>query len=109
MAMMQIFGQLLPLLVFIIVDSICNNIRVSIISAIIFAAGQLSFYYFKTGKIDWFVLVDVVLIAALGTISIISKNEMFFKVKPSKIEGATLFLCWYGYLPDIFLLNYFGE
>jgi intracellular septation protein len=110
MAMMQIFGQLIPLLVFIIVDSICNNIRVSIISAIIFAAGQLSFYYFKTGKFDWFVLVDVVLIAALGTISIISKNEMFFKVKPAIIEGATIvFMLVMVILPDNFLLNYFGR
>lgn len=110
MSLIQIFGQLLPLLVFIIVDSIYNNIRVSIISAIIFAAGQLSFYYIKTGKFDWFVLVDVALIAALGTISIISKNEMFFKVKPAIIEGATVvFMLVMVFLPDNILLNYFGR
>ena len=110
MAMMQIFGQLLPLLVFIIVDSICNNIKVSIISAILFAVGQLSFYYTKTGKFDWFVLVDVALIAALGAISIISKNEMFFKVKPAIIEGATVvFMLVMFFLPDSILLNYFGR
>lgn len=110
MALMQIFGQLLPLLVFIIVDSICNNIRVSIVSAILFAAGQLSLYYLKTGKFDWFVLVDVALIAALGTISIVSKNEMFFKVKPAIIEGATVvFMMVMFFLPDSVLLGYFGR
>ncbi len=110
MAIIQIFGQLLPLLVFIIVDSICNNIRVSIISAIIFAVGQLSFYYIKTGKFDWFVLVDVALIAALGAISIISKNEMFFKVKPAIIEMATVvFMLVMVFLPDNILINYFGR
>ncbi len=110
MSMMQIFGQLLPLLVFIIVDSVCKNIKFSILSAIFFAAGQLSFYYIKTGKFDWFVLVDVALIAALGTISIISKNEMFFKVKPAIIEGATVVIMLVMFfLPDSILLNYFGR
>lgn len=110
MSLIQIFGQLLPLLVFIIVDSICKDIKVSILSAIIFAAVQLSFYYLKTGKFDWFILVDVALIAALGTISIISKNEMFFKVKPAIIEGATVvFLLVLVFLPDNILLGYFGR
>lgn len=110
MAPVQLLGQLLPLLVFIIVDSICNNIRISIISAILFAAGQLFFYYMKTGQFDWLVLVDVALIAGLGSISIISKNEMFFKVKPAIIEAITIvFMLVMVFLPDSFLINYFGR
>lgn len=110
MSPVQLLGQMLPLLVFIIVDSVYNNIRVSIISAILFAAGQLFFFYLKTGQFDWFVLVDVGLIALLGTISIISKNEMFFKVKPAIIEGVTIvFMLVLVFLPDNFLLNYFGR
>lgn len=110
MAPVQLLGQMLPLLVFIIIDSVYNNIRVSIISAILFAAGQLFFFYLKTGQFDWFVLVDVGLIAILGTISIISKNEMFFKVKPAIIEGVTIvFMLVLVFLPDNFLLNYFGR
>jgi intracellular septation protein A len=110
MAPLQLFGQILPLLIFIIVDSICNDIRISIISAIIFAAGQLLFFNFKTGQFDWFVLVDVGLIAGLGTLSIVLKNDMLFKVKPAIIEGVTIiFMLILIFLPDRFLLNYFGR
>jgi intracellular septation protein A len=99
-----------PLIVFIIVDSFCNNIKISIISAIVFAAAQLLFFYFKTGAFDWFVLLDVGLIAGLGSISIIFKNEMFFKVKPAIIEAATIiFMLALIFSPDRFLLDYFGR
>lgn len=101
---------MLPLLVFIIVDSLCNNIRISIISAIIFAAGQLVFFYYKTGEFDWFVILDVGLIAALGSVSIIFKNDIFFKIKPAIIEGATIiFMLVLICSPNQFLLDYFGR
>jgi intracellular septation protein A len=110
MTPMQLLGQMLPLIVFIIVDSLFNNIRVSIISAIVFAAGQMVFFYVKTGQFDWFVLLDVGLIAALGTIAIVFKNELFFKVKPAIIEAATIvFFLVMILLPDSFLLDYFGR
>ncbi len=72
--------------------------------------GQLIFFFIKTGRFDWFVLLDVGLILGLGVIAIISKNEMFFKVKPAIIEGATiiLFIVFY-FMPDGFLLDYFGR
>jgi intracellular septation protein A len=110
MTPLQLLGQMLPLLVFIVVDSVYNNIRISIISAIVFAAFQLVFFYVKTGRFDWFVLVDVALIAGLGTISIVQKNELFFKVKPAIIEAATIiFLIVLVFMPDRFLLDYFGR
>lgn len=106
----QLLAQMLPLIVFIIVDSVCNNIKISIISAIVFAAGQLLFYYMKTGRFDWFVLLDVGLIAGLGFISIVLKNEMLFKVKPAIIEAATIiFMLVLIFSPDRFLLDYFGR
>ena len=110
MAPLQLLTQMLPLIVFIVVDAVFNNVKVSIISAIIFAAGQLIFFYIKTGKFDWFVLLDVGLIVGLGTLSIVFKNELFFKVKPAIIEAAAIiFLVVLIVLPDQFLLNYFGR
>jgi intracellular septation protein A len=110
MSPMQLLGQMLPLIVFIIVDSIFNKVRISIVSAIVFAAGQLVFYYVKTGRFDWFVLLDVGLIAALGTVSIVFKNDLFFKVKPAIIEAATIvFFLVLVLSPDRFLLDYFGR
>lgn len=107
---MLFLGQMLPLIVFIIVDSIFNNVRISIVSSIVFAAGQLVFYYAKTGRFDWFVLLDVGLIIALGTIAIIFKNDLFFKVKPAIIEAATIvFFLVLVLSPDRFLFDYFGR
>ena len=107
MSLMQLLGQIFPLLVFIIADSVFNNVRISIISAIVFAAGQLAYYYMKTGHIDWFVFIDVGLIAALGVISIYSRNDIFFKVKPALIEGITIvFFIVLIVLPGNFLYDY---
>ena len=101
---------MLPLIIFIIVDMIFNDVKISIISAIGFAAAQLVLFYIKTGKFDWFVFVDVALIAGLGTISIISKNDMFFKVKPAIIDAvAIVFFLILVFLPDRFLLAYFSR
>jgi intracellular septation protein A len=103
-------GMMLPLLVFIVIDAVYKNIKVSIIAAIACAIVQLLYYYFKTGKIDWFVFLDVGLIVGLGVVSIALKNEMFFKVKPAIIEvvAIILFLVFY-FSPDSFLLDYFGR
>ena len=110
MAPVQLLGQMLPLVVFIIVDTVFNNVKASIISAIVFAAGQLLFFYLKTEKFDWFVLLDVALIAGLGAVSIVSKNELLFKIKPAIVEAATIvFLVVLVLLPDQFLMNYFGR
>lgn len=110
MNMLQLLGQMLPLLVFIIVDMVFNNVRVSIISAIVFAAGQLLVFFLKTGRFDWFVLLDVGLITGLGAVSIILKNDLFFKIKPAVIEAATIiFLLVLYFLPDQFLTGYFGR
>jgi len=102
--------QMLPLLVFVVVDAIFNNIMISIISAIIFAVGQMLFTYARTGTFDYFILVDVVLIAGLGVISIVLKNDLFFKMKPLIIEGiAVLFFAALILLPDRILSGYFSR
>jgi intracellular septation protein A len=110
MSPMMLLGQMLPLVVFIIVDALFNNIKASIISAIAFAVGQLFFFYRKTGQFDWFVLLDVGLIVGLGVVSIILKNDIFFKVKPAVIEAATIvFFLVLVLMPDRYLLGYFGR
>jgi len=102
--------QMLPLIVFIIIDTVTNNIRLSIVSAVVFAAGQLVYFYMKTGRFDWFVLLDAGLIVALGAVSVILKNDLFFKVKPAIIEAITVvFLFVLVAAPETFLLSYFNR
>lgn len=102
--------QMLPLLVFIFVDMIFSNTVVSIVSAILFAVFQMGFTFVKTGSPDYFVLIDVVLIAGLGAISIFLKNDLFFKMKPAIIEAVmvVLFIAL-AFAPDSFLINYLSR
>lgn len=102
--------QMLPLLVFILVDMIFSNTVVSIVSAILFAVFQMGFTFVKTGSPDYFVLIDVILIAGLGTVSIFLKNDLFFKMKPAIIEAVmVLFILVLALAPDSFLIGYLSR
>ncbi len=107
---MMFLTQLLPLIVFLVVDSLVTDVRVSIVCAVVFAIGQLGVTFTRSRRVDWFVVLDVLLIVALGALSIAFDNELFFKVKPAIIEAATI-LVVLGLLlaPDRFLLAYFGR
>ncbi|MBN1129008.1 MAG: septation protein IspZ [Chitinispirillaceae bacterium] len=110
MIFLQLLAPMLPLIVFIIIDAIFRNIRISIIAAIVCAAVQGAFFYATTGRFDWFILLDVSLIVGLGVIAILFKNELFFKVKPAIIEAAAIvFFLVMIMLPDRVLLDYFGR
>ena len=106
--MLLFAAQILPLIVFIVLDSFVEDVRISIVAAIIFAACQMGFIYFLNRRIEWLVLVDVGLIAALGGVSIAFDNDLFFKVKPAIIEGLAVLL-FAGLLlaPRPFLKRYF--
>ena len=100
--------QLLPLLVFIVVDSFVTDVRISIACAVVFAVGQLAVTWVRSKRIDWFVLLDVALIAGLGGISIAFEDELFFKVKPAIVEAVTLvFMLALIVAPSRFLVGYF--
>jgi intracellular septation protein A len=102
--------QLLPLIVFIVVDSFVTDVRISIIAAILFAVGQMAFVYARSRRFEWLILIDVGLIVALGGISIAFDNQIFFKVKPAIIEGvAIVFIAVLILAPGQFLLRYFGR
>jgi isopentenyldiphosphate isomerase/intracellular septation protein A len=79
---------LLPLIVFILVDEF-YGMTAGLMVAVAFGAGQLLYSYLKDSVIDTFVLFDTLLIVALGGVSLLLENEVFFKLKPAVI-GAIL-------------------
>lgn len=102
--------QLLPLLVYIIVDTLVNKPAFSIISAIAISFLQFGFEYFRSGQLDYFIFLDVALITILGGISIILKNEFLFKIKPAVIEGVcVIFLIVMLFMSNDWLINYFNH
>lgn len=99
--------QVLPLLVFVLVDLLVDDVRISIAAAIAFAAVQLVVTWARTKRFDWFVVLDVALIAGLGGVSIALKDELFFKIKPAIIEGVTIaFMVGLLLAPTPFLIRY---
>lgn len=75
----------LPLIVFIVVDSIWGT-TIGLISAIVLGIFELAFTYIKDKVIDKFIILDVGLILILGLISIVFNAPIFFLVKPGLIE-----------------------
>ena len=75
----------IPLLIFIIADELYGT-RIGLIVAISVGIAEFGYYYFRHGRVESFVLFDVGLIIALGSVSIILENEIFFKLKPALIE-----------------------
>ncbi len=75
----------LPLIIFIIADSIWGT-TIGLIVAIISGFIEVIISYIKERVVDKFVLLDIGLITALGLVSIILHNDIFFKLKPALIE-----------------------
>jgi intracellular septation protein A len=102
--------QLLPLLVFIVVDALVTDTRISILCAIAFAVGQLGVTYATTRRFEWLVLLDVGLIVLFGGISVAFDDELFFKVKPAILEALSIaFMVGLMLAPTRFLQAYLGR
>lgn len=79
----------IPILVFIVADEIWGT-KIGMYVAVGFGLIQFSYILLKEKRIDKFILFDTLLIVALGSVSIILDNDLFFKLKPALIN---LILC----------------
>ena len=79
----------IPLFVFIAVDAIWGT-TIGLIAALVIGVAELAWIGFREKRFDKFVLFDTFLLVALGGVSILLDNDIFFKLKPGLIE---LILC----------------
>jgi isopentenyldiphosphate isomerase/intracellular septation protein A len=103
-----------PILIFLIADLIYGTM-VGIIVALAVGSMELGYFYLKNGTVEKFILFDIGLLALFGAISLVLKNDFFFKLKPAVLEfilvivlaihGFTnkplLLLMGKRYMPDI--------
>ncbi|MBN2682006.1 MAG: NUDIX domain-containing protein [Bacteroidales bacterium] len=75
----------LPLFVFIAADEIWGT-EIGLIVALVFGIIQLGYIFIKEKRLDKFVFFDTLLIIALGGVSILLENDIFFKLKPGLIN-----------------------
>jgi len=74
-----------PLIVFIVIDSVWGT-TAGLVSAVGIGVAELGISYMRERKIDRFVLIDTALIVGLGGVSLLLRNDLFFKLKPAVIE-----------------------
>jgi isopentenyldiphosphate isomerase/intracellular septation protein A len=75
----------LPLIIFILADSIWGT-KIGLVVAVAVGILEMVISYAKEKVVDKFVLMDIGLIVALGVVSIVLDNPIFFKLKPALIE-----------------------
>ncbi|MGV8096274.1 MAG: NUDIX domain-containing protein [Mangrovibacterium sp.] len=79
----------IPLFVFIVIDEIWGT-KAGLIAALVIGTGELVWIGIREKRFDRFVLFDTLLLLALGGVSLLLNNDIFFKLKPGLVE---LILC----------------
>lgn len=82
--LLKMLPGLIPLFIFIIADEIWGT-RVGLITALVVGVGEVIFVWIKEKRIDKFILFDTLLLVAMGGVSILLDNDLFFKLKPGII------------------------
>jgi isopentenyldiphosphate isomerase/intracellular septation protein A len=75
----------LPLIVFIGADALWGS-RVGLAVAVLSGIIELAIAYIREKVLDRFVLLDTGLIVLLGSVSILMKTDIFFRLKPALVE-----------------------
>ncbi|MEN6456965.1 MAG: septation protein IspZ [Prolixibacteraceae bacterium] len=79
----------IPLFVFIAIDEIWGT-KAGLIAALVTGTAELLWTLIREKRFDRFVLFDTLLLLALGGVSLLLDNDIFFKLKPGLVE---LILC----------------
>jgi isopentenyldiphosphate isomerase/intracellular septation protein A len=75
----------LPLIIFIVADSLWGS-RIGLAVAVLSGIIELAVAYAREKMLDRFVLLDTGLIVLLGSVSLLMKNDIFFRLKPALVE-----------------------
>ena len=75
----------IPILIFLVAE-VYFGVITGIIIALIFGLVEFVFLYIKNKKIEKFIIFDIGLLLVFGTVSLLLKNDFFFKIKPAVFE-----------------------
>jgi intracellular septation protein A len=102
--------QIVPILVFLVVDALVQDPLWAIGAALAFVVLQAVVTRARGRPFDKFLLLDLGLIGGLGAISLITRNELFFKLKPALLEGVMVpYLVFLAAAREQTLLSYFAR
>jgi len=80
----KLLPGLAPLIIFVIADSIWGT-KIGLLVAVGFGLIEIIYSLIRRQKPDKFILFDVGLLVAMGGISLLLENDLFFKLKPGVI------------------------
>lgn len=108
--LLLIASQLIPIIVFLVVDMLWQDSFWAIVAALVYIIGQAIVYYYREGKFDPLMLVDLLLISALGGASLLTKNQLFFLLKPAILEAVMVpYLLFLGLAREEIIQRYFSR
>ncbi len=81
----------IPLFVFIAADEIWGT-KTGLLVAVGVGIAEMIWIGIREKRFDKFILIDTILLVALGAISILLDNDIFFKLKPGLIELILVFV-----------------
>ncbi|MDC1106809.1 septation protein IspZ [Prolixibacteraceae bacterium] len=87
----KILPGLIPLVVFIIADAIWGP-QVGVVVALIIGVIELLIVYIKDHKWDRFILLDTGILILFSSLSLITHDDVFFKLKPAFMESFLLII-----------------
>jgi intracellular septation protein A len=100
---------LIPLLVFVAADALFGEV-VGLAVGLAVGIGEFLFTLIKNRRADPFVAADMILLAIAGGLSLVLRNEIFFKLKPAAIEAVlAVFLAVLLALPASFLRGWLSS
>jgi intracellular septation protein A len=72
---------LIPLVVFVVIDSVAG-VKAGIISAIVFALLEAGYTYYTMRRFDEITMISLLLVSVFGFLSYRYDNPLFFKLQP---------------------------
>jgi hypothetical protein len=102
--------QLFPIVVFLVVDAFVQDPIWAIASALAFVVLQAVITFVRGKRFDRFLLLDLALVGGMSAASLLTRNELFFKLKPAILEGVMVpYLLFLALAPAPLLLGYFAR
>ncbi len=88
-----LLGGLLPIIAFTAVEELYGPLW-GAVAGIVFAVGEISFEWFKYGKVQTITWVAGLLIILLGGISVAFQDGIWFKLQPAILETVMAGVLW---------------
>ena len=103
----SLFLGIVPLLLFVIIDSI-SNLKAALISAVLMALFELLFSLYYFGEIDWLTITSFLLVVLLAYFSYRQNSSLHFKMQPvilSALFGITFIISYFMGQPLFYVFS----